>query len=222
MVATSFRNNKMKTSDKKSVEQKAINNGLERYREEENGQEKSRLELESVISDFEEKLRDVFRERLAEILKDYRYGNDQKIGDKILNYLEAHKMLYPRISVLLGSEADKAIKEYDFYHEPIQNTEALIVFRLPKQLDNFWWKSSRLTNEAIRTDEQASISNNAQLNGQVIEWGTIYDQIMPTVWNIRNSFIDESKIDFERLNEFGQHDVDNYYYLWVVRIPSHK
>lgn len=210
----------MKTPDKKSVEQKAIDSGLERYYEEENGQEKSRLELESVISDFEEKLRDVFHEKLARILKDYRYGNDQKIGDKILNYLEAHKMLYPRMSVLFSGEADVAIKKYGFSHPPVQEREALIIFRLPKQLDNFWWKSSQLANESIRKNEQElAYADASQLNRQVIEWGTIYDQVMPAVWDTRNSFIDENKIDFERLNEFGQHNIDNYYYLWLVKIP---
>ena len=175
----SFFFNKMKTPNKKSIEQKVIDDGLERYYEE-NGPEKNRQELETAISDFEEKLRGVFCERLAGILKDYRYGNDQKISDKILNYLEAHKMLYPRMSVLFGGEADIAIKEYGFSHSPVQDTEALIVFRLPKQLDNFWWKSSGLANESIRENEQKSVSANAsELNGQVIEWGTIYDKVMP-------------------------------------------
>ena len=125
--------------------------------------------------------------------------------------------------------------------------EALIIFNLPKNLDHFWWKNSQRIipyppqkemdnpqpgteayysqlmgwdNDDQKPDTERKSETRKVTEGENIEWGLIYEQIMPSVHATVKQFIEEGKVKFQRLNALGKHSQGNYYYVWKVKLSK--
>ena len=56
------------------------------------------------------------------------------------------------------------------------------------------------------------------LGDMVIGWGSIYDRVISTFQNAVGEYAGKSPVDFERINEAGEHDPDEYYYVYLSGI----
>ncbi|MBM4402644.1 MAG: hypothetical protein FJ044_05360 [Candidatus Cloacimonetes bacterium] len=165
---------------------------------------KAQKELWFAVNDFVTELSTVYRKKFSDILTSYRYGSGIKIGKNIREFLQNHGMEYPDFVFRFGREAEDLLNSVglDFtVNKPIPKDKGVLLFQLPKPLAKFWEKSSY----------------RKEIGGTAIEWGKFYDQLMPAVWEVRDRFEwEDNKLFFERLNESGEHDPDEYYYVWLV------
>ncbi len=60
------------------------------------------------------------------------------------------------------------------------------------------------------------------LSHQQKVWKEIYEQTIPQLWRLRDTFADQFGVHIERINPVATHDPNNYYYLWVVSPAGRK
>jgi hypothetical protein len=127
---------------------------------------------------------------------------DEKISQRIREYLEIEGMDLPTFDIYAKDEADALLQEFGLKGEKIEMGNFLVVFNLPKPLSHFWWKGGT----------ESWGSGSTDVRKMVIEWGRIYRSIIPIVWNA----VDDGTCAMERINPCGMHDMKRYYYLWEI------
>lgn len=175
-----------------------------------------------AVNEYVKEASQTFHDRLVDVLIEYQYGSGM-ISDKILIYLEKQKLIYPNFTFRFGKQGEELLKNIGLADraERINPDQGVLVFQLPKPLKEFWWKSTERVAEGRRRDYVIEkIKDVRPLDDTAIEWGKIYDRIMPTVWEVRDRYEAEGKLFYERINWAGEHDPDEYYYVWVTEAPK--
>lgn len=113
--------------------------------------------------------------------------------------------MLPNFTIASKNQARALLKEYRLYGE-INKQSLLLVFQLPKPLAHFWWKGG--------TDSWGDLAED--VGGTVIEWGHFYRKLMPVIWEAQGRHENENGLLFYRLNDFGEHDPTQYYYVWKI------
>ncbi len=171
--------------------------------------------LWNEVQDYGIYLAKHYKSALYGTLRNYVMPGGGGIPDRTLTYLEESGLTDPNFKFRLGAEADILLGELGLGtgKPEISSDNGVLVFNLPKPLAKFWWKS----------DSLPGLASHRKPLGSVIEWGGIYYDLMPIVWNITEEFELGNHLIFDRINGLGQHVPDSYYYVWKVSLPiEHK
>lgn len=158
-------------------------------------------QLESLhkVRDFAMQTSVTYRKAMRFVMKAYQKHNPN-FTDEIIQKMMDRGYDVPDFSIygaksaqdFFNTNAELGITEYG------QNF--LVNFNLPKPLGRFWYKGGNGA-KSVPVPEGA------------VEWGHFYRTTMPAIWNS----VDKAAMTglyLNRINEFGQHDPLNYYYLW--------
>ena len=126
-------------------------------------------------------------------------------SDRIMEFVEKSKLDTPSFIVLDSVKAKSFLEENELPLEIELQNSYLLIFKLPKPLDQFWWKGGA-----------SSGNSGVNVDGVVNEWGKIYREVLPIVWREKNRFEQKRELHFTRINESGQHKKGEYYYVWKV------
>ena len=90
-------------------------------------------------------------------------------------------------------------RELGWYHH-VDEDNLVVVFRLPRPVDWHWDKGNN----------GSTVKSTANL------WGDSYDELITRVWDIWNISDEKYSLDLVRINEVGEHEKGNFYYIWEV------
>src|SRR3989339_726279 len=149
-------------------------------------------------------LHDKFKKEILDLLATYELEN-KPIPKKILDFLSAKQLDIPSFKITYGPSAKQFLETHGFKNKADQR-KIVLIFQLPKPLAKFWWK------------------NNYKTKKSTIEWGELYKDIMPSVWEVINDYELNKGLNFDRINSFYQHDTEpeSYHYLWEMSEWSKK
>ncbi len=158
-------------------------------------------QLESLqkVRDFAMQTSVTYRKNMRFVMKAYQKHNPN-FTDEIIQKMMDRGYDVPDFSIygaesaqeFFNTNAELGVTEYS------QNF--LVNFNLPKPLGRFWYKGGNDA-KSVPVPEGA------------VEWGHFYRTTMPAIWNSVDR-VAASGLYLNRINEFGQHDPLNYYYLW--------
>ena len=151
------------------------------------------------VRDFAMQTSVTYRKAMRFVMKAYQRHN-QNFTNEIIQKMMDRGYDVPDFSIygaesaqeFFNTNAELGITEYS------QNF--LVNFNLPKPLGRFWYKGGNGA-KSVPVPEGA------------VEWGHFYRTTMPAIWNSVDKAA-MSGLHLNRINEFGQHDPLNYYYLW--------
>ncbi len=144
-----------------------------------------------------------FKQKFTDLLDEYR-SNQRQLSQKIIDYLLEKKFDLPNFTIAHGRQASELLKDLGFNNE-IQDNNLLLVLQLPKPLSQFWWKGGG--------DSWGSAAKDAE---GTVEWGHFYRELMPVVWGQHGYYEDERGLNFDRINDLGEHNPKKYYYIWEM------
>lgn len=153
------------------------------------------------VRQFTGEVSEAFRQEFLRLLSEY-HNSQSDYGVKIVEWLQEKGFDLPDFDLYDAASGDEFLAEHDF-QKKIDPDKMLLVFQLPKPLAKFWWKG-----------EQEECGR--KLQGSTRLWGKFYHDLMPTVHYIWDHAEEDKELTIHRLNVAGQHDEDNYYYLWEV------
>jgi len=150
-------------------------------------------------------LSEEFKKTFLSLLSDYMQVHSQ-LSEDIFSYLERKEFNLPNFIISYGKDSATLLKELDLEGQIYNDEGLLIVFQLPKPLAQFWWKGGAESWGEYSED----------VSDIVIEWGYFYRELMPVVWEKQGYYENEEDLNFERVNNVGQHDPQKYYYVWEI------
>lgn len=161
-------------------------------------------EIFYMTKDFCQEVSEVYREDFLRELDSYQKKRRQ-ISPKIIDYIIDKKMIMPEFTLMNWEQGQEFLRENNLeIEEHYHNQENFIlVFQLPQCLAKFWWK------------EGYSFADTRN-DSRIIEWGYFYRVLMRNIWGVLGYYECEKDMNFDRVNQCGQHDEDNYYYVWQV------
>lgn len=156
-------------------------------------------EISVFIQDFSYDFREEFVHAFEEVIT-----GSPASKERILAFLKERKMDLPRFTVCDGHFAVALLRKFGFPNPQLAEHRVLVVFNLPKHLARYWWKG----------DGQWG-KGGQETHGTVMEWGSLYRKLMPIVWGHVDR--DAHGLQFLRQNVRGDHDPQQFYYIWEVR-----
>ncbi|MFH0928246.1 MAG: hypothetical protein V1821_02105 [bacterium] len=156
--------------------------------------------LLSNLKQLAEQISDRYQTAFLEVLNEYE-GGDRILMNKVVEYFRQHDYGFPSF-LIADSEHGNQVLEKLGYSKSLHEGNMLFLFQLPSVLAQYWWKQEgqpKRGNSVVR------------LRGSAIEWGRIYDYLMPEVWE---EIDDQSLAALDRINPAGKHEPKEYYYLW--------
>jgi len=188
-------------SDERGTEIGGIYGNIDEFLEE----EKKDSELVRKIRIFCNLVTREIKKRFLSLLKECKNGGRQ-VSQRIIDYLVERNLVIPSFEILNGQNASERLKDIGLSDEYVEEGSFVLIFQLPKPMAQFWWKGGA----------ESWSSFGVEVDGMVIEWGYFYREIMPIVWGLQGYYENEVELQFLRVNEIGQHDPKNYYYVWKI------
>ena len=165
-------------------------------------QEKERLDK---CIDFAISVTASFKSDFLFLLEQYNKQHPV-LTEQIYKYAREHDgFSLPEFKILDSKSAEKFMDSFGWQGSRPAEGEFLLVFQLPKFLANFWWKSGRTSSEKRPANQHSQI-----------DWGDFYYGLIPIVWGEIEEYEYEHNLRLRRINDIGQHDQKNYYYMWSV------
>lgn len=127
---------------------------------------------------------------------------NEAISDDDINSLKEKNCCTPRFTIASKEEAKQMLKEIGL-RARLFDDELVVNFQLPKRLAKFCYEKFEADESSITQPE--------------VKWNEIYEEIMEIVWELRDGYSDNQDLIFRRINFSGDHDPDNYYYVWSVQ-----
>lgn len=150
---------------------------------------------------FAEELSDSFRGKFWEVVAETEKEEGQW-PESIRRFIEEKGFDLPRLCVAADTETTNELIESFDLEDPggakLRPDEILVVFNLPKPLDFFWRKGHEVPTPTV------------------IGWGNIYERTIPNVWDEWDEAGPRFGLEVNRLNQPGEHEPGNYYYVWAV------
>jgi hypothetical protein len=166
-------------------------------------------ELLTDVYKFIKNITQDFNNEFACLIKEY--FNKRTIKSKrIENYLDKYENRIPSFLVYDFEEGLKWLEKNklvnDVSEHMFNEEDVMVIINLPKPMAQWWWKGG---------DE--SWGNLGQkVDNTVIEWGHFYRECMDSIWNNINELAEEKHVEMYRLNDVGQHNPSEYYYIWSI------
>jgi hypothetical protein len=160
-----------------------------------------KLALLEKIRNFSADASENFRSTFIGLLLDKK----GQISKRMADHINAKSLDLPSFTIAEGSRAQEILRDFGF-EEEIDKKEFLVSFQLPKPLAHFWWKGG----------EEGEDSKVKNVGYDIIEWRKFYEKLMPVIWSSQAEYENEEGLDFNRINDFGEHDPKKYYYIWRV------
>lgn len=168
----------------------------------------------SETSKFTHLLQENLENFVIESLQDLSEATNRDYS-KIIEFIKQNNTAKPRFLIFdkdwFSKEKDakisQSIQEIIERDQDFSNTEIdslYIVFNLPKPLAHWW-------NKGI--GNWGNQNKNFDVKDEVIGWGSIYRNAMEKVWEGMDR---AEELDISRLNDIGEHDSKNYYYIWKI------
>lgn len=158
-----------------------------------------------LCMDFASAITASFRSDFTFLLEEYRKEHPV-LTNAIYNYAKENDgFSLPEFKILDAKFADIFLNNINWQGERPGNDHFLLVFQLPKFLANFWWKSEYTSSDKIPSTPHSQVN-----------WGDFYYALMPVVWEEIDAYEYNHGLYLNRINDFGQHEPKNYYYMWIV------
>lgn len=124
------------------------------------------------------------------------------IAPSIQDHIIERKLNFPTLE-LIGSNAQKWLDDTNIYYRV---DGPIIVFQLPKMLARFW----------IKGGSESWGDRSIDVGSGIAQWGSYYRNVMPKVWELLEGINSHPSLELMRINDYGQHDIKKYYYIWEV------
>ncbi|MFH1289525.1 MAG: hypothetical protein ABIH88_02285, partial [Patescibacteria group bacterium] len=160
------------------------------------------------IREFAEETSAVFEKSFSKELRSYR--KEGRISFRITDFLKEKRFKVPKFEIFDKESGELKLEELGFDYQ-IEEGSFLLLFQLPKPLAQFWSKAGN----SLWGEDSKDIDS-------VIGWGHFYRKLMPAVWKKQGFFENEKNLSFRKINDIGQHDPKEYYYLWRVKSWQRK
>jgi len=158
-------------------------------------------QLESLqkVRDFAMQTSVTYRKAMRFVMRAYQRHNPN-FTDEIIEKMMDRGYDVPDFSIYGAESAQEFFNTNSELGITEYSQNFLVNFNLPKPLGRFWYRGGNGA-KSVPVPEGA------------VEWGHFYRTTMPTIWNSVDKAA-MSGLHLNRINEFGQHDPLNYYYLW--------
>jgi len=156
------------------------------------------------IREFCDELSENFRTEFLSLLEQY-HKERRQISQKIVDYLLEKNFDLPQFTVSQGKQANDLLDSFNLNAE-VGDQNLLLTFQFPKPLAQYWWKGGANSWGNLAED----------MEDRVIEWGYFYRELIQEVWYLQGFYEDEKGLNFYRLNNIGEHDPKNFYYVWEI------
>ena len=191
------------------------------------GPDREALEIEydkrvyDKVIKFTREAAEEIRGELSHQLSLIEFTSDPDRKRDFLRYIQEHNLDYPEFTYLVGMEALDHLFDIGLYDAARYNDKKhgidkgepfnTLIFKLPKPLDQFWKKD-------ISEKEDGAID----VGAKIIPWGHIYRQVIPVLWKLRDEYEESGELNLDRINEFGDHKIGEYYYAWVGKVSNNE
>lgn len=170
--------------------------------------------LIGAILDFSEKLIQGYQMRLSELLEKEKAGQKNgSIKNRVLGYIDETNLDAPTIILAETQKADELFASLGFGSENYhwRPGEILMVYKLPKPIDLFWWKE-----DVVDDANSPKKLGGAEIGNSGIKWGSLYRQMNRFFWQVLEEESENGRLNFSRLNDFSDHKIGKYYYIFNV------
>lgn len=159
------------------------------------------LELLGKVRTYAQKTSKTYRTAMRVLMIAYQQHNPN-FTDEMIQKMKERGYDLPDFSIYSPEVAQKFLSEQsELGIEGIQEGDFLVNFNLPRPIGRMWYRGGN-GKQSIPVPEGA------------IEWGEFYRRTMPVIWNAADRAAMTEKLNLDRLNQFGQHDAQKYYYLY--------
>ncbi len=171
------------------------------------------LETLENVREFAKNTSKTYRSVMRLLMNAYQQYNPN-FTDKIIGQMKDHGYDLPSFSIYSQQAATEFLGRQDGLGiDSLLNQDSFLVnFNLPKPIGRFWYRGG-------------SGSKSIPVPPGAIEWGEFYRRSMPVIWNATDRAPFAEQIYLDRLNQFGQHDPKNFYYLWEaskIELPDNQ
>ncbi|MDE2311865.1 MAG: hypothetical protein KGJ93_02115 [Patescibacteria group bacterium] len=163
-------------------------------------------QLLAKLTQWSEELLDDYQQRFWYELEQFSVDHPKSrlLSKEMQGFLRERAMDSAKVGIYDQSNGEKLLRSFGL-QASVSPDKFIVVLRLPKPLDYFWTKNR---------DDLPVDSNRYGLTGQAIEWGALYRRLMPLIWDSVDQSYSEHGVWLERLNNFGEHSYNEYYYVW--------
>lgn len=161
---------------------------------------------------------------------------EQISSNRIYQYLKERKLHQPSFKFLYGRKAKDWLIKRGLVNNLQSAPDAILIFNLPKPLAHWWYKGAG----------KEWVTQGIPAQGAPNLWGEMYEEMMPKMWKLKNIIdgFEEDIFCFDpiiqkelrklsqgfkefnglglRINEPGEHDPKNYYYVWGWWLSEQK
>ncbi len=160
-------------------------------------------EVASLVEQFAEAVSEMFRQRFIDLLQqDCDQGG--RVSQAIIDHIAQNNLAIPSFTIVTGRAKEQKLWELGIETDKCLKDKVILVFRMPKPLEVYYWKFGRFLGPS-----------NEGFSDAVIEWGHFCNETKELVWDaIYQDFHKELK--FWKLNHRREHTINGYYYVWLV------
>lgn len=164
-----------------------------------------------VVNEFVEETGEEFTKDLDSLMQEYAETTRFKSSVKVVEKTRGTDLLKPRFDVYGKNESRKFLDDIGYPYVQVEDESVLVVFNLPKPLAQFWWKG---------VGEWGALD--VDIDESAVEWGTMYRELMPVVWDNLDKYQYGRSLVFYRVNDVTDHEPGDYYYIWEVQLATEK
>lgn len=169
-------------------------------------------DLDYLITNFIQQSSNKFTNRVTALIQEMHRAQPEIITESIINRFLEHGHAIPRFDTYPRSEFTDICRNFfivpEDYPDNYFDTDGLgLIFNLPSLLARFWYRGG--TNSWGMEGKELP-------EGQ-IEWGHLYRESLPIIWEAVGEAECEHDLIFNRINPINVHDPKQYYYLWWVK-----
>ncbi len=144
----------------------------------------------------------VYRKMMRMVMRSYQNKNPN-FTDKLFQRIKEKRLDVPAFTIYASKAGNSFLSnQLEFKGESIMDDNFMVNFQLPKPLSKFWYKGGNGKKSVPVKDGE-------------IEWGYFYRMGMPAIWKSTGKAVRKGLV-FDRINNYGQHDPQKYYYLWEI------
>lgn len=170
--------------------------------------DEEQLELLNKLREFAQNTSKTYRKMMRLLMKGYQRHNPQ-FTERIFQEMMLRGYDLPAFTIYSPEAAAQFLSDQpELGVGAVHSGTFLLNFNLPRPIGRFWYRGGN-----------GKLSK--PVNEGEIEWGHFYRSSMPAIWNsVDLAFI--NRLFLDRINQFGQHNHNSYYYLWEAElIPPH-
>lgn len=131
------------------------------------------------------------------------YRRDSRVIDLAsLQYMADNGLTHPQFTLADGYTGQQMLEDFEF-DDFIESSHALLVYRPPKPLEQFWWKGKRG-------------KGSTKVGEDIAAWGCLSQQTRNLFWQAMADHEANGPLCFRRINDIGDHTIGEFHYLLEV------